>query len=223
MMADESKAQAGQGAAAPDEDNEHSGGERFNRRLLVIAGVFAVVVGVIAGEGIRSAGVKTTSAGTQPPTDNTVDAERHKAEVAELGAGVATPMAMPTPVHTPGPRSILRERVLKEINPAVAADLSPNELQREIEEIIHTIANQERMELTASPISTADPRPWRPNRLVLSSNAKKSVVTTSAFLTPASGWVKIRGGRCAGGRCARLAANRVWATPKDLVFSVEQG
>ena len=72
-MADQLKTQAGQGAAVPDEDHEHSGGERFNRRLLVIAGVFAVVVGVIAGEGIRSAGVKTTSAGTQPPTDNTVD------------------------------------------------------------------------------------------------------------------------------------------------------
>jgi type IV secretory pathway VirB10-like protein len=95
-MADQPKTPAGQGAAALDEDQEHLGGERFNRRLLVIAGVFAVVVGVIAGEGIRSAGVKTTSAGTQPPTDNTVDDERHKAEVAELGAGTTTPMAMPT-------------------------------------------------------------------------------------------------------------------------------
>ena len=62
-----------------------------------MAGVFAVVVGVIAVQGIRSAGVKTTSAGTQPPTENTVDDERHKAEVAALGAGAATPMAMPTP------------------------------------------------------------------------------------------------------------------------------
>ena len=96
-MADELKTRAGQGAAALDEDHEHPGGERFNRRLLVIAGVFAVVVGVIAGEGIRSAGVKTTNAGMQPPNDNTVDDERHKAEVSELGAGVTTPMAMPTP------------------------------------------------------------------------------------------------------------------------------
>ena len=64
--------------------------------MLVIAGVFAVVVGVIAGEGIRSAGVKTTtSAGTQPPTDNTVDEERHKAEVAERSdRAISTPMAM---------------------------------------------------------------------------------------------------------------------------------
>jgi type IV secretory pathway VirB10-like protein len=96
-MADEPKTQAGQGAVVPDEEHEHSGGERFNRRLLVMAGVFAVVVGVIAGEGIRSAGVKTTSASMQPPSDNTVDDERHKAEVAELGAGVTTPMAMATP------------------------------------------------------------------------------------------------------------------------------
>jgi len=66
-MADQPKTQAGQGAAVPDEEQEHGGGERFNRRLLVIAGVFAVVVGVIAGEGIRSAGVKATGAGTQPP------------------------------------------------------------------------------------------------------------------------------------------------------------
>jgi type IV secretory pathway VirB10-like protein len=96
-MADQPRTQAGQGAAVPDEEQEHAGGERFNRRLLVIAGVFAVVVGVIAGEGIRSAGVKTSNAGTQPPTDNTVNDERHKAEVAELGVGIATPMTMPTP------------------------------------------------------------------------------------------------------------------------------
>ena len=56
-----------------------------------MAGVFAVVVGVIAGEGIRSAGVKTTSAGTQPPTDNTVDASAHKAEVAGAGGGRQQP------------------------------------------------------------------------------------------------------------------------------------
>ena len=96
-MAEQELKTPGQGADAPTEEQEHSGGERFNRRLLVIAGVFAVVVGVIAGEGIRSAGVKTTSAGTQPPTENTVDEERHKAEVAELGAGVTTPMAMAPP------------------------------------------------------------------------------------------------------------------------------
>jgi type IV secretory pathway VirB10-like protein len=96
-MAEQELKTPGQGADAPTEEQEHSGGERFNRRLLVIAGVFAVVVGVIAGEGIRSAGVRTTSAGTQPLTDNTVDAERHKAEVAELATGTTKPMALPMP------------------------------------------------------------------------------------------------------------------------------
>jgi hypothetical protein len=38
-MADQPKTQAGQGAAAPDEEQEHLGGERFNRRLLVMAGL----------------------------------------------------------------------------------------------------------------------------------------------------------------------------------------
>src|ERR1700679_870207 len=89
-MADEPKMQAGEGAAVPDEEQEHGGGERFNRRFLALVGVFAVAVGVIAGEVIRSAGGRTTSAGTHPPSDNPVDDERHKAEVAELGA-------MPTP------------------------------------------------------------------------------------------------------------------------------
>jgi len=96
-MAEQELKTPGNGAAAPDEEQEHGGGGRFNRRLLVLGGVFAVVVGVIAGEAIRSAGLKTTSSGTQPPTDNTVDAERHKAEVAELAAGTTTPMALPTP------------------------------------------------------------------------------------------------------------------------------
>jgi type IV secretory pathway VirB10-like protein len=96
-MAEQELKTQGLAAELADEDHEHLGGERFNRRLLVIAGVFAVVVGVIAAEGIRSAGVKATGAGTQPPTENTADAERHKAEVAELAAGTSTPMGLRTP------------------------------------------------------------------------------------------------------------------------------
>jgi type IV secretory pathway VirB10-like protein len=96
-MAEQELKTPGPAAELADEEQEHGGGGRFNRRLLVLAGVFAVVVGVIAGEAIRSAGVKTTSAGTRSPTDNTVDAERHKSEVAELAAGTSTPMALPTP------------------------------------------------------------------------------------------------------------------------------
>lgn len=41
--------------------------------------------------------MKVSNSVTPPPTDNTGDAERHKAEVAELAAGAMTPMALPTP------------------------------------------------------------------------------------------------------------------------------
>jgi len=42
----------------------------------------------------------------------------------------------------------LRERVIEQIEPAVAASVSRDVLRRQIEEIIHGIANQERMELS---------------------------------------------------------------------------
>jgi type IV secretory pathway VirB10-like protein len=135
-MADQPKTQAGQGAAVPDEEQEHSGGERFNRRLLVIAGVFAVLVGVVAAEGIRSAGVKTTSAGTQPPTDSTVDAERHKAEVAELAAGTSTPMALPTPgaiAVIPIPKSQSSQSVHEARTPSRYAQWAEDKRMRALE------------------------------------------------------------------------------------------
>src|SRR5258705_13245204 len=42
----------------------------------------------------------------------------------------------------------LRERIIEQIEPAVAATVSPDVLRRQIEEIIHGIANQERLELS---------------------------------------------------------------------------
>jgi len=42
----------------------------------------------------------------------------------------------------------LRERVIEQIEPAVAATVSRDVLRRQIEEIIHGIANQERLELS---------------------------------------------------------------------------
>src|SRR5262249_59312138 len=42
----------------------------------------------------------------------------------------------------------LRERVIEQIDPSVAATVSPDLLRRQIEEIIHAIANQERLELS---------------------------------------------------------------------------
>ena len=43
----------------------------------------------------------------------------------------------------------LRERVIEQIDPAVAATVSREVLRRQIEEIIHGIANEERLELSA--------------------------------------------------------------------------
>ena len=50
--------------------------------------------------------------------------------------------------HHPAMPSSLRERVIEQIEPAVAATVSRDVLRRQIEEIIHGIANQERLELS---------------------------------------------------------------------------
>ena len=96
-------------AELADEEQEHGGGGRFNRRLLMMVSAFAVVVGVVAVEGIRSAGVKTTSVGTQQPADDGADAARDKAEVEELAAGGRRPQAAPSPA-VPAPVMINSEQ-----------------------------------------------------------------------------------------------------------------
>jgi type IV secretory pathway VirB10-like protein len=79
-----------------DEEQDHGGGGRFNRRLLMAFSVFAVVVGIAAVEGIRSAGVKTSSVATPQPADAGADAARDKAKVEELAAGGRRPQAVPS-------------------------------------------------------------------------------------------------------------------------------
>ncbi|MCP3459208.1 CpaF family protein [Bradyrhizobium sp. CCGUVB23] len=51
-------------------------------------------------------------------------------------------------IHHPVLPASLRERVIEQIEPAVAATVSREVLRRQIEEIIHEIANQERLELS---------------------------------------------------------------------------
>ncbi|WP_152102543.1 CpaF family protein [Bradyrhizobium sp. TM102] len=51
-------------------------------------------------------------------------------------------------IHQPIIPPSLRERVIEQIEPAVAATVSREVLRRQIEEIIHHIANQERLELS---------------------------------------------------------------------------
>jgi pilus assembly protein CpaF len=45
--------------------------------------------------------------------------------------------------------SELRARALRQIDPAAAAELSLGQLRRQLEQIIHDIANEERYELSA--------------------------------------------------------------------------
>ena len=52
------------------------------------------------------------------------------------------------PTEQPAMSASLRERVIEQIEPSVAATVSRDVLRRQIEEIIHGIANQERLELS---------------------------------------------------------------------------
>jgi type IV secretory pathway VirB10-like protein len=73
-----------------DGHEEHPGGGRFNQLLLIVGVGFAMIVGVVAVQGIRSAGVTAPGSATQPADTGAV-AERDKAEVDELAAGAARP------------------------------------------------------------------------------------------------------------------------------------
>src|SRR5262249_14489784 len=59
-----------------------------------------------------------------------------------------TPRRDEAPTEKPVMPASLRERVIEQIDPSVAATVSRDVLRRQIEEIIHAIANQERLELS---------------------------------------------------------------------------
>jgi len=61
---------------------------------------------------------------------------------------VSTPRRDEPAIHHPLIPASLRERVIEKIEPSVAATVSREVLRRQIEEIIHQIANQERLELS---------------------------------------------------------------------------
>ena len=69
---------------------------------------------------------------------------------AALDARRAIPRASatPAPLEKPVMSASLRERVIEQIEPSVAATVSREVLRRQIEEIIHGIANEERLELS---------------------------------------------------------------------------
>jgi type IV secretory pathway VirB10-like protein len=77
-----------------DGHEEHPGGGRFNQRLLIVFVGVAMIVGVVAIQGIRTAGVTMPSTGSSS-ADAGADAARNKAEVDDLAAGAARPKAPP--------------------------------------------------------------------------------------------------------------------------------
>src|SRR5260370_19029307 len=68
------------------------------------------------------------------------------------GAPTRLPALTPGRSEPPGEQPVmsasLRERVIEQIEPSVAATVSREVLRRQIEEIIHGIANQERLQLS---------------------------------------------------------------------------
>jgi type IV secretory pathway VirB10-like protein len=82
-----------------EREEEHPGGGRFNRLLLIVIVAIAMIVGVVTAQGIRSAGVPAQSANAQPADDG-ADAARNKAKVEELAAASA-PRALVAAVALP--------------------------------------------------------------------------------------------------------------------------
>lgn len=87
-----------------EQEQEHPGGGRFNRLLLVVVVARAMIVGVVAAQGIRSAGVSSQSVSSRAPDDG-MDASRNKAEVEELAASGAR---RETPATTLAPLPAIR-------------------------------------------------------------------------------------------------------------------
>ena len=61
-----------------------------------------------------------------------------------------TPRRDETPAEQPVMPAPLRQRVIEQIDPSVAATVSRDVLRRQIEEIIHGIANEQRLELSGA-------------------------------------------------------------------------
>ncbi|UQR61109.1 CpaF family protein [Bradyrhizobium sp. C-145] len=81
-----------------------------------------------------------------PPTAPSVISSAPSAEPPALPA--SAPKREESSKHHSVMSASLRERVIEQIEPAVAASVSRDVLRRQIEEIIHGIANQERLELS---------------------------------------------------------------------------
>jgi len=86
----------------PDDGQEHSGGGRFNRKLVYLVAGVLMMAGVVAVHGIRSAGVTAQNADAARSED-AGDAARDKAEVEALAADAARPKPPPVVMPAPAP------------------------------------------------------------------------------------------------------------------------
>src|SRR5271154_7534685 len=74
-------------------EQEHPGGGRFNRLILITFAVVAIVSGVVVALGVESSGVGQ-SAGVQKAGEDS--GARNNGEIADLAAHGGKPLAAPT-------------------------------------------------------------------------------------------------------------------------------
>ena len=81
-------------------EQEHPGGGRFNRLILITFAVVAIVSGVVVALGVESSGIGQ-SAGVQKAGEDAGASARNNGEVADLAAHGGKPLAAPTFVPPP--------------------------------------------------------------------------------------------------------------------------
>src|ERR1700736_3809247 len=81
-------------------EQEHPGGGRFNRLILIAFAAVAIVSGIVVALGVESSGIGQ-SAGLEKLTEDPGAAARNSGEVADLAAHGAKQFAAPTFVPPP--------------------------------------------------------------------------------------------------------------------------
>ena len=81
-------------------EQDHSGGGRFNRLILITFAVVAIVSGVVVALGVESSGIGQ-SAGVQKAGEDSGASARDNGEIADLAANGGKRLAGPTFVPPP--------------------------------------------------------------------------------------------------------------------------
>jgi type IV secretory pathway VirB10-like protein len=98
-MATEDVGLDGQGEPEDLLEQEHSGGGRFNRLILITFAVVAIVSGVVVALGVESSGIGQSA--LQKPADDPGASARDNGEIADLAANGGKRLAAPTFVPPP--------------------------------------------------------------------------------------------------------------------------